>query len=79
MPRSKRNAKPRRMSLVRFKAESLPSHFLKKYPFKAGRTYVYLGELVNMGGHCVVADHKTGRLYSGFHTENFVEIPADEV
>jgi hypothetical protein len=32
-----------------------------------------------MLGHCVVADHKTGRVYSGYHTENFVELSEDEV
>jgi hypothetical protein len=31
-----------------------------------------------MPGHCVVADMKTGKLYSGYHTERFVQIPDDE-
>lgn len=31
-----------------------------------------------MGGHCVVADHRTGQIYSGYHTENFVELTDDE-
>jgi hypothetical protein len=32
-----------------------------------------------MLGHCVVADHETGRIHSGYHTENFVELTEDEV
>jgi hypothetical protein len=31
-----------------------------------------------MPGHCVVADHRSGKLYSGYHVENFVEISEDE-
>ncbi|MCD0460144.1 hypothetical protein [Roseiconus lacunae] len=42
------------------------------------RTYIFFGEIPNMRGHCVVADHQTGQLYSGYHTENFVELTEDE-
>lgn len=40
--------------------------------------YVFLGVIPNIPGHCVVTDHRTGRVYSGYHTENFVEIPEDD-
>ena len=43
------------------------------------KRHVFLGEIANMGGHCVVADARTGRVYAGYHTENFAEIPRDEV
>lgn len=36
------------------------------------------GTMAAMPGHGVVADHRTGQIYSGYHTENFVEIPEDE-
>jgi hypothetical protein len=49
-----------------------------KYPFKENGVYVYFGEIPNMPGHCIVADHKTGKIYSGFHTENFTELKKDE-
>jgi len=67
------------MSLVRFDFDSLPSRYRKQYPFRRGAMYVFLGEIRNMAGHCVVADARTGRLYSGYHTENFVELTAHEV
>jgi hypothetical protein len=70
--------KPRYLSLVRFNFEALASEFHGKYPFVEGRPYVFFDEIPNMPGHCVVADHQTGQLYSGYHTGNFVEIPADE-
>lgn len=69
---------PRYLSLVRFKYDAIPSSYHAKYPFMDDRSYVFFGEIPNMPGHCVVADHKTGQIHSGYHTENFVEIPDDE-
>jgi hypothetical protein len=69
---------PRYLSLVHFNYDSLPTSFHAKYPFINGRTYIFFGEIPNMLGHCVVADHKTGQLYSGYHTESFVELTEDD-
>jgi hypothetical protein len=65
---------PRQYSLVRFRFENLPSEYHDKYPFTPGGVYVFFGEIPNMPGHCVVADHRSGQVHSGFHTENFVEL-----
>jgi hypothetical protein len=70
---------PRKLSLVRFDAEQLPRDVRIKYPFTRDGVYVFLGEIPNMPGHSVVADHRTGWIYSGYHTENFVELTEDEV
>ncbi len=78
MAESTRIKKPRRLSLVRFNFEGISSAYWKKCPFKPDRVYGYLGELAIMGGHCVVADHPTGKIYSGYHTENFIELSYDE-
>ena len=69
---------PRQYSLVRFDFEGVPPEYHDKYPFEPDGVYVYFGEIPNMPGHSVVADHKTGQIYSGFHSESFVEIPEDE-
>jgi diadenosine tetraphosphate (Ap4A) HIT family hydrolase len=69
----------RKLSLVRFNAERLPLAVRRKYPFRARRTYVFLGEMPNMPGHCVVIEHPSGKVFSGYHTENFVELPDTEV
>lgn len=69
---------PRKLSLVRFDAASLPRGFRRKYPFRTGRVYVFLGEIPNMPGHCLVADERTGRLYSGYHSDLFVELTEHE-
>lgn len=70
---------PRYLSLVRFNFDTVPKDYHAKYPFMDTRTYIFFGEIPNMPGHCVVADHQTGQLYSGYHTENFVELTDDEV
>ena len=31
-----------------------------------------------MPGHCVVADHRSGKIYSGYHTDKFVELTEEE-
>lgn len=70
---------PRQFSLVRFDFGDLSVEHFAEYPFKKDGVYVFFGEIANMPGHCVVADHETGRIYSGYHTENFVELSDDEV
>ena len=69
---------PRQYSLVRFDVGDLDESWWEKYPFEKNGVYVFLGEIPNMPGHCVVVDFKTGKLISGYHTENFEEIPEDE-
>lgn len=66
---------PRRMSLVRFRYDLLPKKFHRKYPSVEGRASIYSGEIPNMPGHCVMMDHRTGHFHSGYHVENFAEIP----
>jgi hypothetical protein len=70
---------PRPLSLVRFDASSLPTMLAADYPFQAGASYIFFGEIPNMPGHCVVAEQQSGRLYAGFHTEHFIELTEDEV
>ena len=77
--KTKRTRKPRRLSLVRFAFENLPRRWHRDYPFKPRRAYLFLGEIANMGGHCVVIDPQTNRIYSGYHTGIFVELTADEI
>jgi hypothetical protein len=72
-----RRRNPRERSLVKFVATSSVRNG-KKYPFKRDHTYLFLGELANMPRHCVVADLKTGRLFAGYHTDNFRELAEDE-
>ncbi len=65
---------PRKLSLVKFVGSPRDKHM----PFKTTSTYLFLGEVVQMPGHCVVADVETGRIWSGYHTDNFRELPKDD-
>lgn len=69
---------PRKLSLVRFDASRLARGSRAKYPFRVGAVYVFFGEIPNMPGHCVVADQLSGQIYSGYHTDNFVELTEEE-
>ena len=69
---------PRSLSLVRFDFAPLPAEYHDKYPFTREGVYVYFGEIPNMPGHCVVADHASGRVISGYHVEHFIELTVDE-
>ena len=49
-----------------------------KSPLLEESVFVYLGEIPNMPGHCVLAGHNTGRVLSGFHIDHFVELSESE-
>ena len=71
---------PRENSLVKFniKPSEIDPRFRKKVPFKQNELYVFLGEIVNMPGHCIVANYKTGKFYFGVHSNYFSEFNATQ-
>lgn len=70
---------PRQYSLIKFNFESVPVEYHDKYPFTKEDVLIFFGEIPNMLGHCVVANHKTGQIYSGYHVDNFIEINEEEI
>lgn len=66
---------PRQYAMCKFKCRD---EDWIHYPFTFHGIYVFLGDIPNMPHHCVVADYKTGQIYSGYHTDSFEEIPEDE-
>ena len=42
-----------------------------KHRFGGDDKFVFLGEIPNMPGHCVVAGFNSGKLYCRYHPENF--------
>ncbi len=68
---------PRKLSMVKFDFADLPKKYHKCYPFKEGNAYLFLGEIVNMPGHCAVVDND-GIVKVGFHTEDFIELTVYE-
>lgn len=77
----KKDLTPRKYSLCKVTFGNLSEEYKKQYPypFKEGQVFIFFGEITNMRGHCIVADHKTGKIYSGYHTENFIELTKEEL
>ena len=69
---------PRPLSLVRFDSSRVPSSLSAEFPFRAGVSYIFFGEIPNMPGHCVIAEQQSGRLHSGYHTDSFIELTEEE-
>jgi len=65
---------PRNNSLVYFDFDSLPSGYDKSlYPFKKFHAYIYLGEIPNSPGNCVVLDPTTNEVFTKFYITYFKE------
>lgn len=69
---------PRQYALVKFDYTDLPKEYHAGYPFSPTCRYIYIGEIPNMEGHCIVMDEQ-GKHYTGFHTDNFVELTQEEM
>jgi hypothetical protein len=78
MSRSKRvTARTQVNTLIRFDFQAVPVQYHRGYPFIDNEVLLFLGEVRQMPGHCVVAT-KDGRVVWGYHTENFVIVPKEE-
>lgn len=49
-----------------------------QYPFKRGESLLWLGEITNMPGHCVVVT-RAGKVLWGYHSENFRDPTPEEL
>ena len=65
-------------SLVRFDFDNVDAEYHSCYPFTRTDVLLFMGEIRQMVGHCVVAT-KDGRVIWGYHTENFVVLSEDEL
>jgi len=48
------------------------------YPFMNNEILLFLGEIVQMKGHCIVVN-RNGQVYWGYHTDDFVEPNEGEI
>jgi hypothetical protein len=75
---------PRNMSLVKFNegdgypVAPYPPEIRKQYPFAVGEALLFVGEITNMPGHCVLV-RKDGKVLWGYHTDNFIELMEEEL
>ena len=68
----------RPLAMCKFSDDHLPKEYRGGYPFDKEHMYIYFGEIPNMMGHCVVMDHSTGEVTSGYHTDLFSELTDEE-
>ena len=61
-------------TLIRFDFQTMPVEYHRGYPFTDKEVLLFLGEVRQMPGHCVVAT-KDGRVVWGYHMTNFVIVP----
>jgi hypothetical protein len=66
--------KPRPYSLVKF-TEEAKQHI---NPFDNNNVFVFLGEIPNKPGHCIVFLESTGKTWVGFETNSLIEIDEEE-
>jgi len=72
---------PRQYSLVKvlqWYLDFLKEKNIQDCPLSQEKTFIFLGEMPNMRGHCVVVGQKTGKVFCGYHIENFIELTEDE-
>ena len=70
---------PRPLALVKLKSEFASGAVAKDFPFLKDLPLVYLGEIPNMPEHGIFVGHHSGRFYSGYHINQFVELNENEV
>jgi len=68
---------PRQYSLVKLdnsneETKAMLTHYYNE--FDGESLFIYMGEMPNMRGHCVIAGYHNGKVYSGYHLEMFVEV-----
>ena len=68
-------------TMVKFDYDRMPKEYWSDYKkiFPKYTTFVFLGELVQMPGHCIVCNYTTGQIVCGYHTENFIPLTKEEV
>jgi hypothetical protein len=69
---------PRFLSYVKLSPAGLRSaHYEPEWD--GDDVFVWFGEISNMPMHCVVMKKETGKFYTGWHCDNFVELTSEEV
>lgn len=74
-----KNKIPRKLSIVKFnydKYEPKDHHFFIN-TFPKGHTFIFLGEVPNAKGHCVLAT-ADGKIHFLYHTDDFIEVDESE-
>lgn len=73
--------KIKKNTLVKFDYKNLPEEEFEYFKtlFPPNEVYIFLGEIRQMPGHCILLEFRTGKMLSGYHTENFIPLKENEV
>jgi hypothetical protein len=73
--------KIRKLALVVFDKKSCTSEqYDQFYKEKFGNnSFIFIGEIPNAPGHCVIYNFRTERIEGMYHTDNFREATSEEV
>lgn len=73
--------KPEINSYVVFDKDSCWKKNYKKYYKKGfdGKLFVFLGEIKQCAGHCILTDLSNEKIIGMYHTENFREATQEEI
>ncbi len=76
------NIPPRTPSLVKLEPtykKWLKEHLSDSPLLKEKDTFMFMGEVANMKGHCIVIGMESDTIYKNFHTDDFIELTEEEV
>lgn len=61
-------------ALVEFDLSKLSEQYKFYFTYMEGKRFIFLGEILNKPGHCLVLDPNTKETYSQYHTMNFTQV-----
>ncbi len=72
---------PRPLSWVKLNTAWMTKEQIDGYVEVFGRadSLLYMGEIPNQRGHCIVFNQDDNKMHVGFHIENFIEMTEEEV
>ena len=73
--------KIRQYAFVKFDQATCPEGVYEQYYKETfgNKSFIFLGEVPNVPGHCILADLESGKVVGIYHTDNFREATEDEV
>ena len=68
-------------TMVKFDYNTLPIEYKEEYikTFPENEVYIFMGDIEQMPGHCILCNFKTGKMIIGYHTDNFIPLTEDEI
>jgi len=69
---------PRQYSICKFSDAHYPLEYQRQYPMTTDQLYIFMGEIPNMLGHCIVMNKDTKEIHVAWHCDLFKELSDDD-